>query len=53
MTSSLVMPSTSKDQQRFFMDTGYYKCEAYNGLQTISSETVIKVHLGNKRKYCN
>ena len=35
------------------MDTGYYKCEAYNGLQTISSETVIKVHLGNKRKYCH
>ena len=32
------------------MDTGYYKCEANNGLDTIQAETVIKVHLGNKRK---
>ena len=29
---------------------GFYRCEANNGIETISTETVIKIHLGNKRK---
>ncbi len=32
------------------MDMGFYRCEASNGLDTISGETVIKIHPGNKRK---
>lgn len=32
------------------MDMGFYRCEASNGLTTISGETVIKIHPGNKRK---
>ena len=32
------------------LDSGFYKCEASNGLETIRSETVIKVHPRNKRK---
>ena len=29
---------------------GFYRCEANNGIETISAETVIKIHPGNKRK---
>ena len=32
------------------MDMGFYRCEANNGIETISSETVIKIHPGNKRQ---
>ena len=32
------------------MDMGFYRCEANNGVDTISGETVIKIHPGNKRK---
>lgn len=32
------------------MDMGFYRCEASNGQDTLSGETVIKIHPGNKRK---
>ena len=32
------------------MDMGFYRCEANNGLETISGETVIKVRLGSNSK---
>ena len=32
------------------MDMGFYRCEANNGIDTIRSEMVIKIHPGKKRK---